>query len=125
MDQQDVEEPDNEDEAVGGDGPPLPAPPVPVPVPVLVWESDFSGGQAYSCPGGEPWGRISIMLNKTTGQPTNFSVYCRRHGCQFARPINRMPSREAMLGWFVDGQDLPKIKQDGVRDSHKIMWPEP
>ncbi len=134
LDEQDVEEPDKEDEAVGGDGPPLPPPPGPVlvgpplptpPVPVLVWDSDFSGGRAFSCTGGVSLGRISIILNKAIGRPKSFSVYCTRHGCQFAKPLDRMPSRDEMLDWFVRGQSLPKERDVWVKERHRGMWPEP
>ncbi len=124
VDQKDVEEPDNQDE-VGGDGPPLSAPLVPVPVPVLVWDSDLKGGRAFSCPGGVSWGRISIILNKAIGRPKSFSVYCTRHGCQFARPLDRRPSRDEMLDWFVRGQSLPKERDVWVKERHRGMWPEP
>ena len=131
LDKQNVEEPDKDAKAVGGDGPSMPPPPLPPPRivrppppdPVCVWDEESVCGQAYSCTGGQAWGTISIMIDQQNGRRIGVSVFCRRHGCQFAKLMNPMPSREAMLGWFVAGQAIPAVRNRGASDVHKQLWP--
>lgn len=68
-------------------------------------------------------GRITLLR---VGEPQEaFSVYCSLHGCQIMRRINRMPSKDKLLAWFLQGLHLPRGRDLGLQAKHKNTFPGP